>query len=427
MARISVDPSSFSPAFQHCTNLTELTILDTYHKGQQKLELPLFVTRLLCDAEFFTSTRRPFVPEHDRFRNITHLHLLTNVTKQELWIWIGQEFFPSLSHLAVVHREDGDLCSAAQDCADFLKNLPDQVQVCALVFVPSSNLVSVMDQNTIDLSDGTVDPRAVIITSTPKVLAAPLGYVMTFVPTNPTAVWLESSEKEIFEAAQHTINTRKINGRFSKGYYSFHSPDSEGRTALSRASEKGYLDVVQFLLARDDVEADSPDWNGRTPLSWACENGYPEIVKLFLGRDVEVNFQDKRGRTPLSWACVQGHLNVAQLLLAGGYVKIDCRDSGGQTAISLASENGHLDILQFLLAQKGADADSRDRRNRSPLSWACGKGHSAVVNLFLARGDVEVNSRDMMKQTPLSWACEEGYFNIAQALIGAMPFLFTCH
>ncbi|KAH8813691.1 hypothetical protein DL96DRAFT_1625148 [Flagelloscypha sp. PMI_526] len=133
-----------------------------------------------------------------------------------MWTWLGHECFPSLSHLAVVHNDDGDLCNAAQDCVDLLKNLPDQVQVCALMFVPSHNLVSVMDQNTIELSDGTVDPRVVVITSTPKVIGSPLGYVMTFNPEDPAVIGLESTENDIFKAAQHTIKMRRINGRYPK-------------------------------------------------------------------------------------------------------------------------------------------------------------------------------------------------------------------
>jgi hypothetical protein len=223
MARIAVDPSSFFTVFQHCTNLTELTMLKTYSEEQPKLELPVSVTKLLCDAEYFTATRRPFSPDHNIFQNITHLHLLTKFTKQEVWTWLGHEFFPSLSHLAVVHHDDGDLCNATQDCVDLLKNIPDLVQICALMFVPSCNLVSVMDRNTIELSDGTVDPRVVVVTATPKVLASPLGYVMTFDPEDPTIVWLESTESDIFEAAQHIIKMRRINGRFQNACPISHS------------------------------------------------------------------------------------------------------------------------------------------------------------------------------------------------------------
>ena len=66
------------------------------------------------------------------------------------------------------------------------------------------------------------------------------------------------------------------------------SKDSDGRTPLSCAAEKGHEAVVKLLLAKD----------GRTPLSWA-------VVKLLLAKDrVDMNSQDDYGRTPLSWAAM---------------------------------------------------------------------------------------------------------------------------
>ena len=58
------------------------------------------------------------------------------------------------------------------------------------------------------------------------------------------------------------------------------SKDTDGRTPLSWAAERGHEAVVKLLVARDDVEADSKGWRGSTPLSWAAERGHEAVAKL---------------------------------------------------------------------------------------------------------------------------------------------------
>ena len=49
------------------------------------------------------------------------------------------------------------------------------------------------------------------------------------------------------------------------------TPNSNGRTPLSFAAERGLEGLVKLLLEREDVDPDSPNTNGRTPLSFAAE------------------------------------------------------------------------------------------------------------------------------------------------------------
>jgi Ankyrin repeats (3 copies)/Ankyrin repeat len=84
--------------------------------------------------------------------------------------------------------------------------------------------------------------------------------------------------------------------------------NSNRRTPLSYAAERGHKAVVKVLVARDDVAADSKDNEyGQTPLSWAAENGHEGVVKLLVERDdVEADSKAQNGRTPLSWAVENG-------------------------------------------------------------------------------------------------------------------------
>jgi hypothetical protein len=93
-----------------------------------------------------------------------------------------------------------------------------------------------------------------------------------------------------------------------------------GLTPLSWTAGNGYNDVVNLLLAKDNIDPDLKDTQyGQTPLSWAAENGHEAVVKLLLETGkVEVDSKDKYGRIPLSWAARNGHEAVVQLLLEKG-------------------------------------------------------------------------------------------------------------
>ena len=82
------------------------------------------------------------------------------------------------------------------------------------------------------------------------------------------------------------------------------------------ASQMGYLDVVELLLARDaDVNIQNED--GETALHLAAFYGHSEVVQVLLGNDVNlrmVHAQNNEGKTSLDLASNEGHHDIAQLL-----------------------------------------------------------------------------------------------------------------
>ena len=122
-----------------------------------------------------------------------------------------------------------------------------------------------------------------------------------------------------------------------------------GGTALTKASEKGYLEIVKCLLAAgaDKEKAASYGW---TLLICAANDGHVEIVRLLLAAGADKDKADNSGYTPLIYAARGGHVEVVRLLLAAGANKNKV-SSDGETALSLATSKGYQEIVQLLQAR----------------------------------------------------------------------------
>ena len=187
------------------------------------------------------------------------------------------------------------------------------------------------------------------------------------------------------------------------------------------------LREVMIALLKNRHDLGSKDSNGRTPLSWAAEKGaeleskpdsdqallslaaekkhaavvkqYKYVAKVLLKSGLEVDFKSSWGQMPLSWAVEKGHEAVVKLLLEKG-AELDCNDEYGRTPSPLTAEEGHEAVVTLLL-KNGAELDSRSSWGQTPLSWAAEKGHEVMVTLLLEKG-AELERKDKYGRTPLS-------------------------
>ena len=87
-----------------------------------------------------------------------------------------------------------------------------------------------------------------------------------------------------------------------------------GGTPMSMAAALDNLEVVEVLLATDEVDVDSLDVDGRSPLFYSCEFGCERIVEMLLQAGADPTIEDYDGQTPLSIAKEWGHDRVVQTL-----------------------------------------------------------------------------------------------------------------
>jgi ankyrin repeat protein len=141
--------------------------------------------------------------------------------------------------------------------------------------------------------------------------------------------------------------------------------DSYGRTPLIRASKKGHLEVVKYLLANGaNVNANSDD-----ALRSASNRGHLEVVRYLVEHGANVNALDD---DPLAEASDNGHLEVVKYLVENGANVNALNDM----ALFFASEEGHLEVVKYLV-ENGANVNAD---NNEALRVAEKNGHIDIIN-----------------------------------------------
>ncbi|KAK8062860.1 ankyrin repeat-containing domain protein [Apiospora hydei] len=202
------------------------------------------------------------------------------------------------------------------------------------------------------------------------------------------------------------------------------------RTALSWASEKGYLAIVDLLLKHvNRFQVFFTDWSashtsivnrtdrfGRTPLWFAAANGHLDIVQALLRKGAKVDVRDQHGFTALSWATQHGYSDIVALLLENGAQQkskssqMDSRYLDGSTPLIKAARDGDEIVLKMLL-NGGAKPGTQDFNGRTALVHASERGFDSVVKLLLDRG------ADVDATTALLYAAAHGHDRVVKLLL----------
>ena len=209
---------------------------------------------------------------------------------------------------------------------------------------------------------------------------------------------------------------------------------------LSKASESGNLEIVQYLLKTGKNSQETlndalwelcdarpkPDtlkiaqrlldsgaqvnshagFYNTTPLHGAAENGPLELVKLLVSKGAKVNAVDKEFSMPLAKAVQADNLEIAQFLLEQGADKtINHADTEFQTAIFKARS---AKMAQLLIAN-GANVSDRDKKGLSVLLHAVVRHLDFDLLKVLLQNGADINAQDKSGTTALLWAAQHPY------------------
>lgn len=232
---------------------------------------------------------------------------------------------------------------------------------------------------------------------------------------------------------------------------------------MLKASERGDVNRVRELLARDSTLVNAKGAHHKTPLHWAAEKNNAELAELLVAAGADLNVEVSWGMTPLAWAANMGSRAAADILLAAGarpQLNMWCaaglgmldvvesfwdgpdklKANAGQTrsrdlgngkwgkapppenyaeliseAFYIAARNGHINVAKFLL-EKGAGINCRGLFGAPGLHWAAINGHKPMVEFLIERG-ADLSLRDQQfNSTALGWALEGKQEEIAELL-----------
>ncbi|KAJ7959371.1 Acyl-CoA-binding domain protein [Quillaja saponaria] len=86
------------------------------------------------------------------------------------------------------------------------------------------------------------------------------------------------------------------------------------------------------------VPVNLKDSEGRTPLHWAVDRGHLNVTELLVGRNADVNAKDNDGQTPLHYAVVCERETIAEYLVKHN-ADTDLKDDDGDSPCDLCESN----------------------------------------------------------------------------------------
>ena len=150
----------------------------------------------------------------------------------------------------------------------------------------------------------------------------------------------------------------------------------------------GLIPIVKKVL-EVGCDISAVDSDAKTPLHWACERGHLDVASLLIHGGANISSQCSDGRTGMHLAVQKNHLAlVKQLLAMGGNPNLAAFD--GRTSLHLAIEANNTEIVQILL-DAGADATERTTSGFNAFQLASQYTTQSVLQILMNSAAVPEN------------------------------------
>lgn len=183
--------------------------------------------------------------------------------------------------------------------------------------------------------------------------------------------------------------------------------DSDGRTALIFAAQKGHIEAVQCLLDNPHIKVDQQDSFGSTALMFAAQENHCPVINILLEHGADINKGNTKGTTALRFAVAEGHMEAVKCLLSNPQIKIDQVGTDGGTALSLAVFYNNCPMITILL-EHGADINKIVLESGIPvLALAVAQGHMEAVKCLLSNPRIKIDQPSNGGLTALMHAAQD--------------------
>lgn len=132
--------------------------------------------------------------------------------------------------------------------------------------------------------------------------------------------------------------------------------DSRRNNAYLLAGANGNLEILKLLFEKSKIKIDIEATNryGGTALIPACEKGYSNVVKYLISKGININHVNNLGLTCLLEVVTFGddsskYQEIVKALLKNN-ADIEIKDQNGKTALQISHERGFNNIANILQA-----------------------------------------------------------------------------
>ncbi|KAL0213355.1 hypothetical protein RCL1_006981 [Eukaryota sp. TZLM3-RCL] len=183
--------------------------------------------------------------------------------------------------------------------------------------------------------------------------------------------------------------------------FSLFSTDSDGKTVLHLAAQRGCIDVIRCL-----IDAGAPlsakDNAGNTPLFYATCSGCLRTIQLCLRDNSDVLLHNSAGDTVLHLAASRSK-SVVDLVLPY-FSNVNVVNNRNETPLLLACLRGCHETIDLLLRNRGNPLIS-DSTGISPLHITAMNGN-VEASMLLIKFSADIFQKDFKGRTPCSVAKE---------------------
>ena len=161
--------------------------------------------------------------------------------------------------------------------------------------------------------------------------------------------------------------------------------NKSGRTVLWHAVNWGRLNIVKILMNIHDVRLDVKEGlDADSLLMRASERGFLNIVEEFVkSKRVDINEQNLSGKTALMFAIEKNHNDVAKYLIKhSNKDALHYKNKYGETALMVAVDMGNLEITKELI-DSGSDLTVKNNRKESLIGVAKKRNHKDILMLII--------------------------------------------